>query len=549
MAAKYQSVALEAKLEKPAGHPLDKASIVSKLFLSWATPLLTLGNERQLDSSDIWALQDDYRCHTTSTAFEPTFKHTRSILWTIFITYGWRFVFIGVLQVATVACTLYGPIVLRQILSAVETNSFDVSAILKLVVSLFVVKLVAALLSAHSSLENQLISVKITSALQHLLYQKTMHLDSKFRREKTAGEIANMFSNDIQYIINFSINANQLWLVPVQGFTLTRDDDVIVESSPLTHSDNVALISPSLTTPFPVTYESQLFTPVMQLSGHTFDEPVSGRLVQDEERSKGRVSGKVFEGYMRAAGGWGVFASWIVYLAIWQGLTVAGDMWLSQWSGTATVETDAAFLDQSGYNLAVYASLSVGAVAMTVFRTLSIYASGIRASRTMFDQMTSSLLRAPMQFFDTNPLGRVLNRYSNDMNTVDMGLPFGLSGLSATTFITLFSLGTMIYVIQYMGVFLVPLLYAYASIGRYYVQPAREMERVNKTTKSPLLNLISESIEGVLVIRAFGAKQMRRFQRLHYRNVDTNNEAAFASQVLSISPARLCCSLLPWLLS
>ncbi|RHY24580.1 hypothetical protein DYB32_008792, partial [Aphanomyces invadans] len=957
MAAKYQSVALEAKLEKPAGHPLDKASIVSKLFLSWATPLLTLGNERQLDSSDIWALQDDYRCHTTSTAFEPTFKHTRSILWTIFITYGWRFVFIGVLQVATVACTLYGPIVLRQILSAVETNSFDVSAILKLVVSLFVVKLVAALLSAHSSLENQLISVKITSALQHLLYQKTMHLDSKFRREKTAGEIANMFSNDIQYIINFSINANQLWLVPVQvvvtlvmlydvigwatfvgagvivltlvanhflsvlirngfddvmqkkdarmktinevfgamqiiklnaweekfgdkiaaerndelaaiwrifvrismstvilylgpvvvtivsftaytivmheplsaakmftaltlfnllkwplnglpfvittfmqalvslqrfmefldldekspstvwtpdttpdsdlaayaakgseisvdhasfgwdaakplftdvnltvqrgefvvvhgsvgegksslcaallgemdkyegtvfvggrvayfsqqawiqnmtirenilfgkpydrvkyanvleacaltkdlalfaagdrteigqkgvnlsggqkarislaracysdadifildsplsavdaivqneiftkcflgllrhktivlvthspeiiaskfidrtieikdgqliqtavkkdpthpilvaplparkGFTLTRDDDVIVESSPLTHSDNVALISPSLTTPFPVTYESQLFTPVMQLSGHTFDEPVSGRLVQDEERSKGRVSGKVFEGYMRAAGGWGVFASWIVYLAIWQGLTVAGDMWLSQWSGTATVETDAAFLDQSGYNLAVYASLSVGAVAMTVFRTLSIYASGIRASRTMFDQMTSSLLRAPMQFFDTNPLGRVLNRYSNDMNTVDMGLPFGLSGLSATTFITLFSLGTMIYVIQYMGVFLVPLLYAYASIGRYYVQPAREMERVNKTTKSPLLNLISESIEGVLVIRAFGAKQMRRFQRLHYRNVDTNNEAAFASQVLSM---------------
>ncbi|RHZ33185.1 hypothetical protein DYB31_007822, partial [Aphanomyces astaci] len=959
MTTKYQSVALEAKLAKTLEHPLDHASLVSKLFFSWATPLLSLGNERQLDSSDIWALQDDYRCHVTSATFEPTFSKSRSILWTIFRTYGWRFAFIGVLQIATVGCTLYGPVVLRQILSAVETNTFDVRAILKLIASLFVVKLVAALLSAHSSLENQLISVKITSALQHLLYQKTMQLDSKFRREKTAGEISNMFSNDIQWIINFSINANQLWLVPVQvvvtlmmlydvigwatfvgagvivltlvanhfvsvlirngfddvmqkkdtrmktinevfgamqiiklnaweerfgdkitaertdelaalwrifvrtsmstvvlylgpvvvtivsfatytmvmheslsaakmftaltlfnllkwplsglpyvittfmqalvaskrfmefldlaekdtsavwtpgttsasdlasyaakgydisveqasfgwdaakplfkdvnlkvkrgefvvvhgsvgegksslcaallgemdkyegtvfvggrvayfsqqawiqnmtirenilfghpydrvkynnvlaacalskdltlfpagdrteigqkgvnlsggqkarislaracysdadifildsplsavdaivqneiftkcflgllrhktivlvthspeiiaskfidrivevkdgklvqkvvaknanhpilvaplagrkGYTVT-DEDVDLESSPpSSFTDNVSLITPTSTTPFPVNFETQLFTPVVEFSGQTFDEkPVaSGRLVLDEERSKGRVSAKVFEGYMQAAGGWWVFASWMVYLSIWQSLTVAGDMWLSRWSGTAAVVSDATFLDQSGFYMAIYASLSVGAVAMTVFRTLSIYASGIRASRTLFNQMTTSLLRAPMSFFDTNPLGRVLNRYSNDMNTVDMGLPFGLSGLTATAFITLFSLGTMIYVIQYMGLLLLPLLYAYAAIGRFYVQPAREMERVNKTTKSPLLNLISESIEGVLVIRAFGDKQLRRFQRQHYRNVDTNNEAAFASQVLSM---------------
>ena len=52
-------------------------------------------------------------------------------------------------------------------------------------------------------------------------------------------------------------------------------------------------------------------------------------------------------------------------------------------------------------------------------------------------------------------------------------------------------------------------------------------------TKSPMLSLISESIEGALVIRAFGPKQKRRFLRQHHCNVDTNIEAIFASQVVA----------------
>ncbi|KAF0695328.1 hypothetical protein As57867_013803, partial [Aphanomyces stellatus] len=961
MGTKYQSVVLEEKAAHTQ-HPLETAGVLSKLFFSWATPLLALGNNRQLDAGDIWPLQDEFLCKATSASFEPTFRKSRSILWTIFATFGGEFVVIGFMQIATVACTLYGPVVLKQILSAVETNTFDVRAILELVVSLFVVKIVAALLTAHSGLKNQLISVKITSALQHLLFQKTLHLDATFRREKTAGEISNMFSNDVQWIINFSINANQLWLVPVQvtvtlamlydvigwatfvgagvivvmllvnhfistliqkGFddvmkakdtrmktvnevfgamqiiklnaweekfggriTAERNDelaalwrifvrmssstvvlyigpvlvtivsfvtytmvmhqplsaakvftaltlfnllkwplsnlpyvittlmqalvalkrfmefldlaekntssvwtpetapatdvaayaakgmelsvehasfgwdktkplfedmnlnikrgdfvvvhgsvgegktslcaallgemekfngtvfvagrvayfsqqawiqnmtvrenilfgkpydrtkynhvieacaltkdltlfaagdrteigqkgtnlsggqkarislaracysdaDIFILDSPLsavdaivqneiftkcflgllrhktivlvTHSpeiidskfidrtievkggklietmvakdtthpilvdplparnesspraeddlddvaptkafvageDNLFLVSPSMSTPLPVNFEGQsLFTPYMDVDGgQSYEEPSSGRLVMDESRSKGRVSSRVFHDYMAAAGGWPVFMSWMLYLSIWQCLTVGSDLWLSRWSGTADVVSPATFLDQAGYYMSIYAALSIGAVVMTVFRTISIYASGIRASRTLFDQMTSALLRAPMSFFDTNPLGRVLNRYSNDMNTVDMGIPFGLSGFTATIFITLFSLGTTIYVIQYMGLLVLPLVYVYLAIGRFYVHPAREMERVNKTTKSPLLNLISESIEGVLVIRAFGDKQLRRFQRLHNRNVDKNNEAAFAAQVLSM---------------
>ncbi|RQM27349.1 hypothetical protein B5M09_013105, partial [Aphanomyces astaci] len=931
MTTKYQSVALEAKLAKTVEHPLDHASLVSKLFFSWATPLLSLGNERQLDSSDIWALQDDYRCHVTSATFEQTFSKSRSILWTIFRTYGWRFAFIGVLQIATVGCTLYGPVVLRQILSAVETNTFDVRAILQLIASLFVVKLVAALLSAHSSLENQLISVKITSALQHLLYQKTMQLDSKFRREKTAGEISNMFSNDIQWIINFSINANQLWLVPVQvvvtlmmlydvigwatfvgagvivltlvanhfvsvlirnGFddvmqkkdtrmktinevfgamqiiklnaweerfgdkitaertdelaalwrifvrtsmstvvlylgpvvvtivsfatytmvmheslsaakmftaltlfnllkwplsglpyvittfmqalvalkrfmefldlaekdtsavwtpgttsasdlasyaakgydisveqasfgwdaakplfkdvnlkvkrgefvvvhgsvgegksslcaallgemdkyegtvfvggrvayfsqqawiqnmsvrenilfghpydrvkynnvlaacalskdltlfpagdrteigqkgvnlsggqkariSLARacysDADIFILDSPLsavdaivqneiftkcllgllrhktivlvTHSPEIIaskfidraievkagiheVLSPLMDvvvrsavtvqncvepprSPFPAGFESNASPMFEDCHVQQYDEfnPRSRRLVQDEERQHGRVATHVFRDYMQAAGGWPVFLYWVGLLTVWQCLMVAGDFWLSSWSSSARTTSVAGFLRTASFYLTVYSMLSLASVVMTIFRTLSIYTAGIQASRHLFDDMTQALLRAPMKVFDTTPIGRILNRYSNDINTIDTTIPFGISGLISAIFNSLFVLGTTFYAIGSMGLLVVPLLFVYMVLGRnYYIQPAREMERVNKTTKSPLLNLIAEMIDGSLVIGAYGNHQVQRFQRLHYRNIDANNEAALASQVIA----------------
>ncbi|KAF0756910.1 hypothetical protein AaE_004443, partial [Aphanomyces astaci] len=260
------------------------------------------------------------------------------------------------------------------------------------------------------------------------------------------------------------------------------------------------------------------------------------RLVLDEGRSQGRVSTKVFASYLQAVGGWKKVLFWVAVLAIWQGLTISGDVWLSRWSATVkdgTASSSAKYLHDAGYYLSIYAVFALGSVAMTMVRTLSIFSSGVAASRRLFENMTNALLRAPMRFFDTNPIGRILNRYSNDINTVDSSIPFSVSASMAVAFMALFSFGTTIWVLQWRGLALLPLIYLYFVLGGYYVEPAREMERVNKTTKSPLLNLISESIEGALVIRAFGPKQVRRFQRQHFRNVDTNNEASFAAQVIS----------------
>ncbi|RHY26384.1 hypothetical protein DYB32_007668, partial [Aphanomyces invadans] len=298
-----------------------------------------------------------------------------------------------------------------------------------------------------------------------------------------------------------------------------------------------ALLTPSTSSPYPSALSGMPFTPFDESSFDDNQAVDSGRLVLDEGRSHGRVSAKVFSSYLQAIGGWPMFVFWVMVLAIWQSLSIAGDLWLSHWSAAVQLSpsaaADATDLKGASYYLSIYAGLALGSVLMTMVRTLSIFSSGVAASRRLFDNMTSALLRAPMRFFDTNPIGRILNRYSNDMNTVDSNIPFSVSASLAVAFMALFSFGTTIVVLQWIGLALLPLIYLYVVIGGFYVEPAREMERVNKTTKSPLLNLISESIEGAVVIRAFGQKQVRRFQRMHFGNVDHNNEASFASQVIS----------------
>ncbi|OQR88580.1 ATP-binding Cassette (ABC) Superfamily, partial [Thraustotheca clavata] len=136
---------------------------------------------------------------------------------TIISLYGCRLIFLGILQALALSCTLYGPVVLKAILIQVENgNQFDVELVLKYIISLFIVQVVQAIMTAHVNLGNQILTIKLTSALQHLLFQKSLVLNAKCRRAKTTGEIANMFSTDIQWIISFALFTNQIWLVPAQ---------------------------------------------------------------------------------------------------------------------------------------------------------------------------------------------------------------------------------------------------------------------------------------------------------------------------------------------
>ncbi|KAG9410949.1 hypothetical protein AC1031_018977 [Aphanomyces cochlioides] len=160
------------KARKYAKHPRETAGLITRLFYSWATDLIYLGNERQLDSSDLWPLQPENTCNVVSQAFEPKYNESKSIVNATLSVFGFRVIYIGILRLAAMLECLYGPVVLQQVVSSIESKTAEFQTLLTPILLLVVVKVAQAILQTQSDLENQIMYVQVTSALQNLLYKK-----------------------------------------------------------------------------------------------------------------------------------------------------------------------------------------------------------------------------------------------------------------------------------------------------------------------------------------------------------------------------------------
>ncbi|OQR85778.1 ABC transporter-MRP [Thraustotheca clavata] len=279
-------------------------------------------------------------------------------------------------------------------------------------------------------------------------------------------------------------------------------------------------------------YQEFLFTPAEEPEEQTYEEEVKPpKAIFDDKPCIGGVPSDIYKLYISSAGGWCTII-WIFFvMALWQCLHIGADVWLSHWTQLAKTLSDKDYQSTAQYNLSVYAALAIGSAIAVIVRALLIAFSGMRASRSLFDKMTSSLLYVPMQFYQENPLNRILNRFGVDFTQIDSRIPLSFSYFLATLFALAFSFGTIIFFIRAFGFFLFPLAVYYIQVACEYIEPARELERLSKSSKSPLLTHISETMEGIIHVRAFGNKQVRRFQRFHQTQVNKTNEAVFASEI------------------
>ncbi|KAG1703501.1 hypothetical protein DVH05_007448 [Phytophthora capsici] len=258
-----------------------------------------------------------------------------------------------------------------------------------------------------------------------------------------------------------------------------------------------------------------------------------GRLIQDEARSDGRVSRHVFEAYYHAVGGFPIVFAILLSQMLWQALQISSDFWLSGWSNDAATlgKAAASTKEHTAYRLGVYASLGLLAALMVFSRTVIVTIYGLRAARSLFDRMTYSLMHAPMRFFDANPIGRVLTRYGADVAAVDVAIPFQFGTLAANVFSVGCSLATAAFLIRWKGFLLLPVIAVYVAVGSFYVAPARELQRLSKTTISPVLNHMSESVDGASVVRAFG--HVQRFFQVSDAKLDANHKIWYAQIYVS----------------
>ncbi|CDO75190.1 hypothetical protein BN946_scf184866.g31 [Trametes cinnabarina] len=259
----------------------------------------------------------------------------------------------------------------------------------------------------------------------------------------------------------------------------------------------------------------------------------SGKLIDEEARAEGRVSFRTYITYIRAAG----IISWILTLALMiliRFINVGFQFFLARWGEAyehhESVLSALAFRIQGVLDslpppdvnvvpwLMIYLYISIaGAFSVLAYISLGYYAS-LQASRSLFLAMLQRLSRAPARFFDVTPIGRILNRFTSDINTVDHALQSsGRAALSGTlNFVVSFSV--IITVVPAFAPFALFIAWLYIRLAPSYVQASRDLRRLESVSLSPAFAGFDELLRGLPHVRAFGMEE--RYQDRFYKRVD-----------------------------
>ncbi|XP_058040750.1 ATP-binding cassette sub-family C member 4 [Ahaetulla prasina] len=269
----------------------------------------------------------------------------------------------------------------------------------------------------------------------------------------------------------------------------------------------------------------------------TAGSPTMGPLLTalpEESRSEGKIGFTIYKKYFSAGANYFVIFILLVLNILAQVTYVLQDWWLSYWANQqvklndTTMEYDGKNITENldlPWYLGMYAGLTVATILFSILRSLIMFHILVNAARTLHDKMFQSVLRTPVLFFDRNPIGRILNRFSKDIGHLDDLLPLTFLDFVQTFLQVCGVVGVAIAVIPWILIPLVPLLIVFIILRRYFLDTSRDIKRLESTTRSPVFSHLSSSLQGLWTIRAFQAQQ--RFQELFDAHQDLHTEAWF----------------------
>ena len=245
------------------------------------------------------------------------------------------------------------------------------------------------------------------------------------------------------------------------------------------------------------------------------------RLMAREERTYGAVSMRVFLEYVKFAGGVPIATLVIAAAGLLQLSRMSSDIF-GVLKIPALERGEISFTEFGTIYVILGLSVAVSGALFSVILSLA----GLVAGRRLFRESTLGVLRAPTVFFDTNPVGRIINRFSKDQDAIDNLLPESLRGVLSTfssicATLVFISVKTSVYVVA----LLIPLLLAYYHYQSLYRNASRELKRLDNLTKSPLIAQFAETLTGLPTIRAYG--RQAAFVERNAQLLDANNQPVF----------------------
>ncbi|KAK3100459.1 hypothetical protein FSP39_020430 [Pinctada imbricata] len=326
-------------------------------------------------------------------------------------------------------------------------------------------------------------------------------------------------------------------------------------------------INGSVKTPEKIPEKGKLHKPATE-------KKAKGKLTSAEEVGIGDIKFGTYKSYINAAGGWCICSICLLTYIITFGCVVFSDWWLSKWietfggpmSMTVTNSTPApsVVLANSGsvspyqtvtsnpsvstlltttmvggdntttaeptpQGLDMYLTVYISSIAFIIFATITrgliSAAVYIRASSRLHSRVLLNVMRAPMRFFDANPTGRILNRFSKDQDEADVFIPQFLDSFLQLACTILLSLVTAMISVPWIGLAILPVAIMYGIFKMVSTVSVRQFKRLENVARSPLLNHMTTSANGLGTIVTFN--QQNQFMETNRQFTDTSSVATF----------------------
>ncbi|KAL9127605.1 MAG: hypothetical protein Q9217_003563 [Psora testacea] len=244
------------------------------------------------------------------------------------------------------------------------------------------------------------------------------------------------------------------------------------------------------------------------------------KFVEEEGKEKGSVKLTIYKEYLMRSGGMWCWLPILLLYIVHQGLALGRSWIVSIWTRSYKTESAPNSLSVKlyihspryvtdgnsqglGFYLGIYLGLSVTLCITGTFQYFIVYTRSIRASEELFEKMTFAVLRGPLRWLDTVPVGRVLNRFTADFEAIDSRLGSDLGPLLYDVIQIVGIIIAGVFVSPWMILIALTLLSACVWVTSWYLDGAREVKRLESIGKSPILEQFGSTLTGIGTIRAF----------------------------------------------
>ena len=148
------------------------------------------------------------------------------------------------------------------------------------------------------------------------------------------------------------------------------------------------------------------------------------------------------------------------------------------------------------FYLAIYVTISLFACIVGTARLFVVVLASLASSRVLFRNLLFAVLRAPLQWSDTVPLGRILNRFTSDLYMVDLRLNYDLANFTAKVLEFLAILAAGVLLSPPLTVIALFLLVFCIKLSFTFLEGAQVIQRLESVARSPLFELIDSSLAG-----------------------------------------------------